>query len=270
MASHSELEKSTVSQSESESESAKSMNKTDGNEGKDERKKKSNLSRFAYAARSSSGGVLVAKEQYSGNNNMVIFSKKSLKGVVESSERMEEKISFLSLLKHKTEVGTMTVRKAERACKANRSIIEMGDDWGCLPSLFFPKQEENDAVCKLTLLIKKMNEVNGEKYFVGASYVTLNVMEYRELITYVTAVLNEQKGGGEGSKSSDFLEARRVNEEDEDDCLLLKKKPKFVIPSSSDDDEPSNKKKAKYVKKKKERKRSSKKGHVVYSSEDSD
>ena len=241
-------------------------NSEDGKDGPPKREK-CNLSKYAYASHMpSSGGLIIAKAQYSGNTNTVVIPKYNLKGLALSSEKIEQKVSFLSLLKHKNEIGTMGSRRVERSCKANRKIIQMGEGWGCLPSLFFPKNEENESVCKITLLIKRTDEVEGESFFVGTTYVILNVAEFRELIKFVSARLDELEGG-EGWRHS----SESIGSSDRD---LLEigfgqdgpsSKTKFILPSSSDDDDDVPRKKPKQGKKRKDKKR--KKCHVVYSSD---
>ena len=240
----------------------------DGNEGKNESTKryKCNLSKYAYASHMpASGGLIIAKAQYSGNTNTVVIPKYNLKGLALSSDKIEKKVSFLSLLKHKNEIGTMPSKKVEKACKANRKIIQMGEGWGCLPSLFFPKNDDHESICKITLLIKKTDEVDGESFFVGSTYVILNVSEFRELVSFVSARITELEGGDGWRQESEESTSSK--------CDLLEigfgedgpsPKSKFIVPSSSDDSDVPRKK-AKQGKKKKDKKR--KKCHVVYSSD---
>ena len=227
-----------------------------------EKKEKKSLSQFCYLDQSSaSGAIIISKKQYSGNSNHIVFGKNYLKILVANGDSVEKKLSYLSLLKHKFEIGTISARRAEKACKANRNIIPLGDSWGCLPSLFFPKTEEDTPSCKITLLIKKANSINGETYFCGSNYVSLNVNEFREMIREISVRIDESEGGVSWRLENDVGATKQseLDEYGEDQSL------KFNIPSSSEDEEPK-KKYQKKGKKVKERKKKGKK-YVIYDSE---
>ena len=204
---------------------------------KTSRKDKRNISKYCHVFKDSrSNSISVTKQQYSGNQNSIVLLPTLLKTFVSSSEFVETKVSFLSLLKHKNEIGIMSRRKAERACKMNRTIIPLGPNLGCLASLFFPKtsdDNEDSSSCKITLLIKKTDEVNGESFFVGKESVTLNHMEYLELVQFVTDVVDDVEGGVSWRAIPDDNGSAI---ESGDDVFNQQKRKKFQMPDSSGDE----------------------------------
>ena len=104
-----------------------------------------------------------------------------------------------------------------------------------LASMFFPKTSDDneDSSCKITLLIKKTDEVNGESFFVGKESVTLNHMEYSELVQFVTDVVDDVEGGVSWRAIPDDNGSAI---ESGDDVFNQQKRKKFQMPDSSGDE----------------------------------
>ena len=184
--------------------------------------------------------VVVQKDQYSGKKKTISFD--SLKEFCLNSKKVEKKISFLGLIKYKHEIQKFSTKKAEKTCKLNRDIILLGKHFGALPALFFPKSEDSgETLCKMTILLKNVDSINDEFFFVGNDSVTLNSYEFKDLVIFVSEMLDKKEGSracsSELDKGNVDAEADQMFHQMMSSSSQNKTPPKkFVFPDSSDDE----------------------------------
>ena len=219
--------------------SKKSKNSSEDDQ-KIERKDRRSLSKYCHATLiqpenegEKATSVLIQKEQYSGK--VCSIELQDLKSFCIASREVEKKIAFLSLVKHKHEIGVMSTRRAEKSCKLNREIILKGKNQGILCSLFFPKSEDTgEASCKMTLLIKRVDFLNEEPFFTGPANVTLNPIEYRDLVSFLCDHVDLIEGNSEWRAQ---LSAESEEEDDTFQCAQGKPKNNFLMANSDSESE---------------------------------
>ena len=183
--------------------------------------------------------VVVQKAQYSGKKKTISFD--SLKEFCLNSPKVERKISFLGLIKYKHEISCWSTKKAEKTCKVNRNIILLNKHFGALPALFFPRSEDSgEILCKMTILMKNVDSINGEFFFVGNDSVTLNSYEFKDLVIFVGEMVDKKEGSASWRNEldkGDNVDADADKMFQEMCASSQKVSPKkFIFPESSDEE----------------------------------